>query len=67
VLVTRKTAPPAKTASAARGIFRAVLGVSAGDEGPSVPIIVEPLTQPTEVPATPAPKEPVREPEKLPA
>jgi hypothetical protein len=41
--------------------------VRAGDEGPSVPIIVEPLTQPTEVPAPPAPKEPVREPEKVPA
>jgi hypothetical protein len=39
----------------------------AGDEGPSVPIIVEPLKQPTEVPAPPAPREPVREPEKVPA
>jgi hypothetical protein len=41
--------------------------VRAGDEGPSVPIIVEPLTQPTEVPAPPVPQEPVREPEKVPA
>jgi hypothetical protein len=41
--------------------------VRAGDEGPSVPIIVEPLTQPTELPAPPAPQEPVRQPEKVPA
>jgi hypothetical protein len=41
--------------------------VTAGDEGPSVPIIVEPLKQPTEVPAPPAPQEPVRHPEKVPA
>jgi hypothetical protein len=41
--------------------------VRAGDEGPSVPIIVEPVKQPTEVPAPPAPQEPVREPEKVPA
>jgi hypothetical protein len=42
-------------------------GVRAGDEGPSVPIIVEPLKQPTEVPAPPRPQEPVRAPEKVPA
>ena len=41
--------------------------VTAGDEGPSIPIIVEPLKQPTEVPAPPAPQEPVPEPEKVPA
>jgi hypothetical protein len=78
-----KWAPATRTASAASGIFHAVMSdylsackpeharcghsVRAGDEGPSVPIIVEPLTQPTEVPAPPAPQEPVREPEKVPA
>jgi hypothetical protein len=31
-----------------------------------VPIIVEPLKQPTEVPAPPVPQEPVREPKKVP-
>jgi hypothetical protein len=76
-------APAASTSSAGRGIFRAVIcdylsayepdakggrSVRAGDGGPSVPIIVEPLKRPTEVPAAPpAPKEPVREPEKMPA
>jgi hypothetical protein len=40
----------------------------AGDDGPSVPIIVEPLKEPTEVPAPPVPpQEPVPEPEKVPA
>jgi hypothetical protein len=74
---------PTRTVSAASGMFHAVMSdypsarepdhvrfgrsVRAGDEGPSVPIIVEPLTQPTEVPAPPAPQEPVREPEKVPA
>jgi hypothetical protein len=53
-LVSRKGAPGGRT-------------VRAGDEGPSVPIIVEPLKEPTEVPAPPAPQEPVREPEKVPA
>jgi hypothetical protein len=72
-----------KTATTANGILRAVMcdyptayghedarggrSVRAGDEGPSVPIIVEPLKQPTEVPTPPAPQEPVREPEKVPA
>ena len=81
--VTAKWAPAAKTTAAARGILSGVTcdhlsacetadarrgrGVRAGDEGPSVPIIVEPLKQPTEVPAPPAPQEPVREPEKVPA
>jgi hypothetical protein len=83
VAMTRKWAPAAKTPTAANGILRAVMSddvsahepeharggrsVRAGDGGPSLPIIVEPLKQPTEVPAPPAPQEPVREPEKVPA
>jgi hypothetical protein len=78
-----RSALAARTATAARGNFRAVISaypsadeprdangghsVRAGDEGPSVPIIVEPLKQPTEVPAPPRPQEPVRAPEKVPA
>jgi hypothetical protein len=83
VAVTRKGRLPRRESTAATGIVRAVIcdsfsayehenargrrSVRAGDEGPSVPIIVEPLKQPTEIPAPPAPQEPVREPEKVPA
>lgn len=50
-----------------RTLTQSGFDVRAGDEGPSIPIIVEPLKQPTEVPAPPAPQEPVREPDKVPA
>jgi hypothetical protein len=83
VAVTRNGRLPRRQSTAASGRVRAVIceylsayeledarggrSVRAGDEGPSVPIIVEPLKQPTEVPAPPAPQEPVRQPEKVPA